>query len=275
MPTSLDEQTVEIEAIPWSELGPTFIESWGNSRGKLQAEHIEITGQNGSGKSYTLCTICQERAQIRGTSVVIIVTKPDDDSIPRLGWPIVDTWEDVCKYRWCVFWPRTTAVGEERQRFHEEKIYDLLSNLWQPNAHTVVAFDEILYIESLSDRLRKLIRMMWREARAQDIPMIAMAQRPLGMAREQHSETAWKIVFPPADEDDMKRFAQLLGNPKLWAPVLEELTQEHHEFVIRNTITKQAFVSWIDLELKSLPAQRDQDATERVPPYNPRSKSHG
>lgn len=267
-------EAVEIEALPWSELGPTFIDAWGRPRGKAMAEHIEVTGQNGSGKGYFVATILQQRAKARGTSAVVIVTKPDDDSIPRLGWPIVDTFEDVRRYRWCVFWPRTKAVGEERERYHEQKIYDLLTRLWQPGANIVEVFDEIRYVEELSPRLKKLIKMQWREARAMGISQVAEAQRPVGMARDQHSETAWKIVFPPADEDDMERFAQLLGPPKLWEPVLAELDRENHEFVIRNVTSKEAYISWIDQDLRPLPDQRDQHATSRVRPYKPRRRTH-
>lgn len=268
------DDVLEVEEVPWSQLGPTFIDSWGRPRGKVQPEHVEITGQTGSGKGYFLCTICQERAAARGTSIVIIATKPDDDTFPRLGWPVVDTWEDVKRYRWCIFWPRTQAVGEERKKHQEQAIYDLLANLWKPRANVVIVFDEVRYVEKLSPRLKETIEMMWREARALGITVVAQAQRPVGMARDQHSESAWKIVFPPADEDDMERFAQLLGPPRLWVPVLQELDPERHEFVIRNTISKETFVSWIDTELKPLPDQRDQHATERVPPYKPPRRTH-
>lgn len=271
MPTRPDVQ-VEVEALPWSVIGPTFIQAWGRSRGKSQPEHVEITGQTGSGKTYFTGTILQERAAWRGTSEILIATKPDDDTIPRLGWPIVDTWAGVCKYRWSVFWPRTTAVGEARKKHHEQKLYELLERLWHPHANTVVAFDEIRYVEKLSARLKELVQMYWREARSQGIPIVAQAQRPVGMVRDQHSETAWKVVFPPADEDDMERFAQLLGPPHQWTPVLEDLDQQRHEFVIRNTVTKEAFVSWIDTELRPIPAQRDQEPTERTPPYRRRRR---
>ena len=72
------------------------------------------------------------------------------------------------------------------------------------------------------------------------------------MVRDQHSETRWKIVFPPADMGDMKRFAELLGRPRDWQPVLEDLDQERHEFVMRNNVTKRAYITWIDFPLEDL-----------------------
>lgn len=243
------------DAVPWSEVGQDFIEAWGHHKGKLMPEHIEITGQNGSGKSYAECTMLQQRAARWDSSEVVVVTKADDDSVPLLGWPIVDTWKDVQRYKQCIFWPRTGQTGEAREAYHEEKIYDLLARLWTPEANTVIAFDEVGYAEELSRRLRKMIRMYWREARANGITIIAMKQRPIGVAREQHSETKWKLVFPPADEGDMDRFAELLGTRRDWTPVLRSLDQENHEFVLRHTLTGEAVISWIDQELKPVPEQ--------------------
>jgi hypothetical protein len=155
-----------------------------------------------------------------------------------------------------VFWPRTDQLGTGRERAHEEAIWDLLTRLWHPDANTVVAFDEIGYVESLpgprgeGQRLRKLIRQYWREGRSLGITIVAMKQRPVGVVREQHSESRWKLVFPPADRGDMDRFAELLGDPREWAPVLDSLDQEAHEFVLRNSATREAYITWIDVPLR-------------------------
>ena len=246
---------VEPERVPWSELGPEFIAVWGRPGGKTMAEHVEITGQNGSGKTFLLSTLLQQRAKYRNSSEILLATKAADDTIGLLGWPVVDSWKDLAKYRQATFWPKTQKIGEEREAYHEAKIYDLMSRLWTPGANTVLAFDEIGYVESLSKRLQKLIRQYWREARTHGITMIAMKQRPVGVVRDQHSESRWKAVFPPADRGDLRRFAELLGAPRDWAPVLDSLDQERHEFVLRNSVTRDAYITWIDTPLKPLPAQ--------------------
>jgi len=245
------------EEVPWSELGPEFARVWGNRNGKFMPEFIEITGQNGSGKTYFLATILQERARARDSSEIIVATKPDDDSLPLLGWPVTAEWKDVQKYRQCIFWPRTDKKGQAREAYHEEKIYDLLARLWTPEANTVLAFDEIGYVEELSARIKKMIRMYWREARSQGITIVAMKQRPVGVVREQHSETKWKAVFPPADRGDMDRFAELLGTHRDWTPVLESLDQEAHQFVLRHTLTGTAYITWVDTGLRPVEAQAD------------------
>ena len=252
------------EEVPWSELGPDFIGAWGRPKGRNQPEHVEITGQTGSGKSYAEATLLQQRALYRGSSEILIATKEDDDTIPLLGWPIVSTWKELQRYRQAVFWPVTDLQGDERERYHEEAIYDLLTRMWHKDANTVVAFDEIGYVEDLPgparrrNRMKRLIRQYWREARTLGITIVAMKQRPIGVVRDQHSESRWKIVFPPADRGDMDRFAELLGAPRDWAPVLDSLDQELHQFVLRNSVTREAYITWIDEELAPVPGQAHQ-----------------
>jgi hypothetical protein len=249
------------DEVPWTDLGDDFIESWGHGDdGKLKAEHWEVTGQSGSGKSYLIGTALQQRAERWGSAEIAVLTKMSDDSLPLLGWPEVHDFAGLKPYRQALFWPRTELKGEERERYHEKVLYELLSELWGPDANVVLYLDEVRYIESLSRRLKKLVRMYWREGRSHGISLIAGAQRPVEMVRDQHSESRWKAVFPPADEADMERFAQLLGRHQDWEPVLRSLDQEQHQFVLRNNVSKRAFISWVDRELRPLPSQQHQQA---------------
>jgi hypothetical protein len=255
----------QLDQVPWSELGPYFIETWGHDdQGRMKAESIEIAGQTGSGKSYAEGTILQQRAARWDTAEIVVLTKESDDSIPLLGWPVASTIAEMRKYRQSVYWPQTSATGDARETCHEQRIYELLSALWVKDSNVVIAFDEIGYIESLRgprnnpQRLKKMIRMYWREARSHNISMIAMKQRPVGVARDQHSESKWKLVFPPAHYADMETFAELLGPQRAWTPVLESLDQEQRQFVIKHSTSGEAYISWIDQELKPLPEQQRQ-----------------
>ena len=265
------------EEIPWSVLGPDFLEAWGHDeQGKLRAEHWEIEGQSGSGKSYLAATAMQQRAARWGTATLAILTKNTDDSIPLLGWPQVTSYAELRRerYLWATVWPVTSEVGEGREKHHEQVIYDLMANLWpKPGevANVVIYMDEIRYIESLSRRLKKLVRQYWREGRSHGISLIAGAQRPLEMVRDMHSEARWKAVFAPADEADMERFAELLGPPREWEPVLRSLDQTVHQFVLKNTFTQDVYITWIDEELRPLPSQsaqsqrKDNSSSPHVP----------
>lgn len=247
------------EEVPWSQLGPEFIETWAPRPGQgeqMEGQHLEETGQSGSGKSYVLKTILHMRALARDSGIIYVCTKADDKTVAglfELGWPRARSFEELRRYRQAVFWPETKAVGEDKDKFFELRIYDLLSRIWRPGSNTIVVFDEVGYVEELSRRIKKLIRQYWREARALGISVVASKQRPIGVVRDQHSESRWKIVFPPADEGDMDRFAELLGQPRDWAPVLRSLDQEMHQFVLRNTVTKDCYISWVDFDADGLP----------------------
>lgn len=258
------------ERVPWSELGPEFAAEWGVAPdGKFQPEHVEICGQTGSGKTYLLAALLQERALERGSSEILIATKQADETFSRLGWPEVATYADLKRYRWAIFWPKTKEIGEQAEKFHEERIYDLLARLYRPDANVVIAFDEIGYVESLSNRLKKLIRQYWREARSHGITIVAMKQRPIGVARDMHSESRWKFVFPPEDRGDLDRFAELLGTPRDWAPVLDSLDQDKHEFIVSNKRRRISYISWIDYDVEPIPGQVDQ------PSRTPRETMYG
>jgi hypothetical protein len=254
------------EEVPFTELAREFVVTeWAPTPApgkRLEGQHLEVTGQSGSGKSYCLKCILQLRALWRDSAIIYICTKADDPTVAglfELGWPRTRTFDEVRRHRQSVFWPETKSIGEAKDKFFEERIYDLLSRIWRPGSNTIVVFDEIGYVEALSRRLKKLIRQYWREARALGISVVASKQRPVGVSRDQHSESRWKIVFPPADEGDMDRFAELLGQPRDWAPVLRSLDQELHQFVLRNTFTKDTFISWVDFDVDKLPMLPDRE----------------
>lgn len=255
--------------VPWSKLGPEFIHTWAPKTTPFEGEHAEISGQSGSGKSYVLATVLHTRALERDSPTVYICTKRDDQTVMRLaalGWPICRKYSELRKHRQAIYWPATDLQGAEREVYFEERIYYLLTRLWRPQANTIVIFDEIGFVEELSARLKKQIRMYWREARALGISIVASKQRPVGVARDQHSESRWKIVFAPAHHADMENFAHLLGRVQDWQPVLESLDQERHQFILRNNVTKACYITWVDFpleKLRKLP-KRERPVSERL-----------
>src|SRR5215472_5958741 len=153
----------QLDRVPWSELGPEFIEAWGRREdGRPDWEHVEVTGQSGSGKSYTIATILQQRAARWNTAELVCLSKNTDDSIPLLGWPVVGDFEELRKYRQAIFWPQTPLIGDEREAYHEPKFYDLLSRLWPApgeKANCVLYLDEVRYLEKLQGPAARRARM--------------------------------------------------------------------------------------------------------------------
>jgi hypothetical protein len=247
--TPLPATDLQIERVPWSVIGPDFIKGWGNPRGELMPEHLEILGPTGSGKSFLLVDAIKERVRRRESSCIYIATKAADSTIDSLGWPVANSWRGVRQHDQVVYWPRTKRTGQARKRYQAERISDLLGNLWQPNANTVVIFDEFSYIEKLSPDLGDDCEMYLREGRSHGITCVAGKQRVQGAKRDMHSETDWKLAFKMNDRDDNDRLAELFGERKLYLPVIESLDREAHEFLIQHKLTGTQYISWVDKPL--------------------------
>jgi len=249
------------ERVPWTELGPDFIAAWGFDPPRGKREHLEVLGPSGSGKTYFVETILQEhyteaeRRRSRSgrknleTGGIFIATKTDDDIFRELGWPVVHETGEIRDTN-VIFWPRTSATGMKRRDFHEARVRSLLDHLWQPGANTVVAFDEVGYAESLGGDLRATIQQYWREGRALGIQVVGMKQRPQGALRDMHSETYWTAAFAPKDRSDAERFAELFGHRRDWLPVFDDLSPDRHEFILRHSKSREAYITWVDTPLK-------------------------
>lgn len=248
--------------VPWSKLGPEFAVVWGRADPQdPQPEHMEWLGPNGSGKTHALAVVLQDRERVRNTPAVLIATKPADGTLLKLGWPITSDWADVRKMRQCIFWPRTKMLGDQRKAYHDKKITDLLERLWVPDSNTIVAFDDIGYTEQLSGRLKGIIEMYWREARSQGITAVGMKQRPQGANRHMSSETWWTAAFVPKDQADKERFAEMFGRKQDWMPVFDSMDPDKHEFLLRHTRTRAAYITWMDVPLRPVEKRR----TTRTP----------
>lgn len=251
---------VQVEKVPWSVLGPEFASVWGRADpANPEPEHVEIIGMSGSGKTHLLMKLLQDRMLVRNSHMILVVTKRSDKVFARLGWPIVRELRDIRKYRQCIYWPQTNLLGAQRKAFHETRIREFLTRFWVPESNRVVAFDEIAYIESLSPDVRDLIQMWLREGRSNGITVVLMKQRPQGVQRDMHSETQWTFAFVPKDRNDAERFAELFGSKRDWLPVFDQMNPDNHEFLVKHTRTRTAYVSWIDEPLKPI-----------VPPDNQR-----
>jgi hypothetical protein len=264
------QEVITLDRVPWSELAREFAETWGRADAKdPQPESMEVIGMNGSGKTLFVCKAVQERMLVRHTPTFILQSKPDDQTVVKLGWPIISN-GDVKKAkqeRWSIFWPQTNATGRARKLYQADLFRDMLNSLWHKNANCVVVLDDVGYIQGLTcsdgEPLNPIIEMFLREGRSCGITMVLLKQRPQGAKREMHSETYWTIAFRPKDEDDIERFAQLFGNKKAWMPVIDQLDLDKHEFVIKSTRTGLAVISWIDTPLRPL-ARPKRDAPARA-----------
>lgn len=233
--------------VAWEELGPDFLEAWGRPHGQWQPEHVEILGPTGSGKSYFEKHILLERVRLRDSAVVILLTKPADKTLLAMDWPVVTSWppsEWNSKNRQVIFHAKSEGLGKAARARQAEKVEDLLDKLWHPDANVILAVDEIAYVEQELG-LRTHMTTYFREARTLGITIVASTQRPAGVSRAVHSETAWVAAFAPKDEDDAERMAQILGDKRHYRDVLMDLDRERREFVLVHNLSREAYISHI------------------------------
>lgn len=264
-----NDERISLDRVPWSQLAQEFAETWGRADpSDPQPEDVEVIGQKGSGKTLWSCKAVQERMMVRKTPCVILQSKPADETVTKLGWPIITNGDirRVQKERWSIYWPQTNKTGRERKLYQADHFRNLLDALWRPGANCIVMFDDIGYIQSLvtsdGEPINPIIEMYLREGRSEGITNVLVKQRPQGAKREMHSETIWTVAFAPKDEDDKERWAQLMGNKKAWMPVFDALDNSKHEFVIRNSNTGLAVISWMDTPLRPI-KRPERDARQR------------
>jgi hypothetical protein len=231
-------------------------------RRKRQPEHIEILGQNGSGKSFFVVTILKARAKMRGSSIVAVVTKPDDETLTGMGWPVIDSWPPEYGKNCVIYWPKSKGISKAGREQQKAKILDLLNKLWVPKSNIIIYFDEIAYIcrdLGLNLEAEKYLR----EGRALGITVVATTQRPQGVTRYMHSESQWTICFAPKDDADAERMAEVLGSKRLYVPILRMLDQTKYEFLIVHNLTGQMYISWIDAPVRRRKIRRRKVAGHR------------
>lgn len=238
--------TTDIPRIPWAELGPSFLNSWGWPNGSWEPEHLAVLGPTGSGKSQWMTHVLNERTKRSGASAVILCTKPADRTVRALtrdGWKIRRTWPPDYGENQVVYWPPS---GRPDQGVGRQKtaIRDFLAELWKPQANIIVCFDEIAFIED-ELRLRPIINRYWREARSQGITIVASTQRPRYVSRYMHSEPSWSVAFRPSDEDDAARVAEIIGGRRQYKDLLMDLGR--YEFLLINRREREAYISKLEV----------------------------
>lgn len=237
--------------MPWSELGPTFIEEWGRPRGKNEPEHVQILGPSGSGKGVFLRDILLERARRRQSHIVFIATKPADKTTTSMGWPVVDDYRGVLQYPQVIYWPHTNKIGQARKDYLREKVMDLLARMWHPDSNTVVVWDELARAEKLGPDVKETAEMYFTEGRALGITNVYGKQRTQGVGRDATGNTDWKITFRMSDLADSERTAELFGPKKTFVPVIQSLDRERFEFLIQHKLDLQTYISWVDKPVKA------------------------
>lgn len=206
------ERTVTAPSVlPWESFREVF------ARGHKQGEHVSIVGRTGSGKSVLELELARVLAgrrtrQGRPASVTVLVTKPRDDEVARLGWPVLKSWPPSYGQEANVVWPKaskpSTAARDQRAVFRP-----LLDAIYHEGGQTV-CIDEAAYFEAPPPDglgLRGTMTHYWSSARSLKLTLVAATQRPRRVSVSMWSEPSWLFCFYVKDRDDLKRVADLSG----------------------------------------------------------------
>jgi len=213
----------------WPEFSKCFL------GGHRQGEHVAIVGQTGSGKTVlglSLCELISTRKSTNGrpAHVTVLATKPRDDSLKELGWPVIKEWPPAYGQEACIVWPKVGAASGRAAKLRAT-YRPLLDRIYQEGGQTVY-IDEASYFERALPSglgLQGTMEEYWSAARSSRLTLIASTQRPRHVTRSMWSEPSWVFVFPADDLDDLKRVAELSGRKE---SVLECATHlSGHEFL--------------------------------------------
>lgn len=237
---------LEIERVDWSELGREFIMTWGRPGGRFDPEHLTVYGKSGGGKTHFVRRVVTLRAELRGSHTVFVATKRADKEIMKFntesGWPIISDWPPGYGNNQVIYWARAKGLSAEHRIPQRAKVKRLMNELWKPDSNTVVVWDELAYVQEML-KLGPELETYYREGRSNGITNVALMQRPSKVTRLAHSEAGWTVAFPPKDQDDRRRVAEVLGDRTRFSMALDELDRTRHEFLIRHDRSGAVYVS--------------------------------
>lgn len=246
-----------VARVEWADLGPEFVRQWGYRGGRgnrFEPEHLTVYGKTGSGKTYFINYILRVRGQPaplgRGSSIVIVSTKRTDRTMREMGWPIITDWPPGYGQSQVIYHAPAKGLDAEHLAPQRAKVRKLMNALWHPGSNTVVSWDELWYLEN-NLKLKAQLETFYREGRSYGITNVASMQRPTGVTRAAHSEAGWTVSFPPKDVDDRNRVAEVFGDRRRFAAVLDSLDRTKREFLIRDDLTGEAYITHLPPPRKS------------------------
>lgn len=187
-----------------------------------QGQHIAIVGPTGKGKTTTGLEFCKLVGSRMGedrrpSRVTVLGSKPKDDTLAKLiqegGWPEIRKWPPGFGEEHCVVWPRGGSPEEEAIR--QKRVFaPLIDTIYKEGGQSLFTDEEAYFEMKPPDGLGMTGKMnkIWIGGRSNAVTLIGATQRPRSVTRSMWSEPAWVIVYPPDDEDDLKRVAEMSGS---------------------------------------------------------------
>lgn len=223
VPAPTDTRSPQLQVVTWDDFTGIFREA------HKQGEHVATVGPTGSGKSVLNLSLCQIIGSRMGTDrrparVVVLGTKPRDDTLTSLGWPIIKKWPPAYGQEHCIVWPRKGHASMSME--HQRRIFLPLLNVIHGEGNQTVCIDEAATFERGLPHgmgLSGLMEDYWTNARSSRVSLVGGTQRPRHVTLSMWTEPSWLVIFPPEDLDDLKRVADLSGCKEMVLEVVPQL----------------------------------------------------
>lgn len=195
-----------------------------------QGEHVSLVGPTGSGKSTTGVELCKlvgtrKTKDKRPSRVTILADKPRDDTLAALiaqgDFKVIKKWPPAYGEEHCIVWPRSGPPSGMAQR-QRNVFLPVLDSIYTEGGQYVYIDEAAYFEEPLPSGIgaKATMGQFWRAARSNKITLIAGTQRPRNVTRLMWSEPSWVFIFPPDDDDDLKRIAEASGKKiEVWEVV--------------------------------------------------------
>ncbi|SRR6266542_3258633 len=230
------EARSDVEVAEW----PDFVDEFTGAH--EPGEHVAIVGPTGQGKT-TLALALLDESFDRQPHRVILATKPRDDALKQLRWPIIRRWPpDYGKDR-VILWPEYTpekGIANQRKTFGPA-----LTQIFRDGAR-VVYFDEAWWFAEklrMGDRLDEFLV----QGRSMNLSVVCGTQRPVNVPRTVFSEPSWVFFFRSRDVDELRRVGEIGGSVDT-ATIREEIQRlDRYEFLCVRKTTGEMVKSKVEI----------------------------
>jgi hypothetical protein len=203
-------------------------------------QHVAIVGPTGSGKSVVAFDLLEGRANRRGAHVIAFGTKRRDETLTKLGWPIIHEWPPDYEHREgrrIILWPpyKSASTAKENRSTYVKALDEIL----EEGGWTVYLDEAAYFVETLG--MRPILDEYWNTARSSGITVVSSSQGVSWVPRAALTEQQWLFIFHLTDEDVRHRAAQIAGDARRFLPAINSLGK--YEFLVVQTRTGTAYIS--------------------------------
>lgn len=205
----------DVPLVRWEDFAPRF--RWN------QGEHLALVGPTGQGKTHLALKLLPMRGH-----TVILGTKPRDKTLAGLkgeGYRRIEQWpppnSDANRV---LLWPKWKGPMDTRRQ--AEVLRHALLNIFHEESWCVFA-DDVQYLTDMLG-LRRMLDMLWLQARALGISVVAATQRPRNVPRAMWNQSSHLFIWGTNDEEDLKSLGGLGGfSSKKVRGIVAELPKHH------------------------------------------------